>query len=1330
MLVVGPNLIGPNQQYKLTIINNNGNWPKVTVQVLLEGKNFSSTQRVEVTRFQLKSVNFRIPNVPPSSSMKLTIDGTDGFNFHKEVNLEVRSKSISGFIQSDKPVYKPGDMVRFRVIVLDTELKPPANLESIQVTIMDSKGNVVKNWNAAKLFIGVFESDLQVASAQILGSWSISVKVGEEHIVSKTFEVKEYVLSPIDLQVVPSVIPLAEHQGLNLTVAVKDYSGKSLQGLAKVELYVEDRELGQMQEFEMHGLIQKWVPFNNDVEVSDNQQNVRVRVTFIEQDTNHTAVQETEITVYKYPYRVELVKSRPQFRPGFQFKCVLQFRYHDGTPAKDISGRVEVEELGYEKEATTDDEGLIKLELLVNESIEQFDIMFVDYDFLFIETVRKVPTTSNIFINLELKSNYTKQTEPIDLEVTCNERMAFFVYYVVTKGKIVDCRLIKTGKANKHRITINASENMFPTAKIIVATVDKNDKLVWDSLDVDFAQHANHLDIIVEKNVFKLGDETEFILRGRPGSYVGLAAYDMNLLDVSKHHGINVKDMEEMYNRFHVIHPNELDSFSSTGLFFSIDSYTVLGLRSTVAPFGYYSNQPETKSIPNRSSFMDTWLWKHVTIGSTRTHKLNEMLPKMSATWCLTGFTIHPKYGLGIGNPIQIRTISQFYIEENLPQSIIRGEETVLQVTIFNNLRDEHIVNVTLHNVAKEMEFVGRPETDESYTKSVSVPPNIGVPVSFLVKARKLGEMTIQIKLTTMNGLEMDALEKVVRVMPEYLVFNKTLPSIFKVRFGESYSMTHRMDITNISGNNSHKMWFKLYLIENPENLLPTPKESTESNMIDFMISIAVLEYLEATDSSEMLVKKDFLEMVTIGYQTFMKFRQSSGAFSNSDSSNSKGNVFMTVLAVQTLSLASKYIWEADVNMVYKASDWLVSRQHSSGRFDEVGEITYPVLQDESRNGVALTSYVMIAFLENSFIIRNDNTKRTIDMGINYVAALLPTITDPYDLSLATYALLLYNHTAKDTAFMKLFGMSEFVNNGTERYWPRVSASIATTAYGLLCFAEADSYFDSIGIMRWLEKQRETPDSLAHAHATFVGLQALAKIWRASHGTDFTVRVIENSRFKTYKIPSSELEQKYEHMLNDDSKMIQVDILGRGSGMYEIVCAYTVDIKHINNCFKLKLEVDFTNSNYRLNLKVCTNFETSLLFNRSNMAIVEVNFPSGFVADKNSIENLSNGNPIMNVEQRYKNTTLMVYYASIGPEESCFKVTANRLLKVAFQRESYVLVHDAYHPGQLRNMMHHTMSPACLPALCRLYLAIECQIHKALAVSSRTLWAVTGFVRA
>lgn len=93
--------------------------------------------------------------------------------------------------------------------------------------------------------------------------------------------------------------------------------------------------------------------------------------------SDRTIYKEQRITIYKLPYRVELVKEQPEFRAKVPYDCQLRVRYQDGTPAKGAAFEVKVEgayttdrRVAY----TSDAAGVIKLTLQPEASSESIDI--------------------------------------------------------------------------------------------------------------------------------------------------------------------------------------------------------------------------------------------------------------------------------------------------------------------------------------------------------------------------------------------------------------------------------------------------------------------------------------------------------------------------------------------------------------------------------------------------------------------------------------------------------------------------------------------------------------------------------------------------------------------------------------------------------------------------------------------------------------------------------------------------------------------------------------------------------------------------------------------
>lgn len=102
-----------------------------------------------------------------------------------------------------------------------------------------------------------------------------------------------------------------------------------------------------------------------------------------------------------------------------------------------------------------------------------------------------------------------------------------------------------------------------------------------------------------------------------------------------------------------------------------------------------------------------------------------------------------------------------------------------------------------------------------------------------------------------------------------------------------------------------------------------------------------------------------------------------------------------------------------------------------------------------------------------------------------------------------------------------------------------------------------------------------------------------------------------------------------------------------------------------------------SNSDY-LHLTVCTSFVPSGGITESNMAVMEVSFPSGVVADPERIPSLESSKGVKKVETKNGDTIVVVYIDRLGTQELCFAVDGYRTHKVANQKPSPVIIYDYY----------------------------------------------------
>lgn len=87
-----------------------------------------------------ESITIPIGDISLDRNYKFVAKGISGVTLDKEAHLNIQTKTKSIFIQTDKAIYKPSDTIKFRVLVLDSELKAAAiNNNELQICFTVSR---------------------------------------------------------------------------------------------------------------------------------------------------------------------------------------------------------------------------------------------------------------------------------------------------------------------------------------------------------------------------------------------------------------------------------------------------------------------------------------------------------------------------------------------------------------------------------------------------------------------------------------------------------------------------------------------------------------------------------------------------------------------------------------------------------------------------------------------------------------------------------------------------------------------------------------------------------------------------------------------------------------------------------------------------------------------------------------------------------------------------------------------------------------------------------------------------------------------------------------
>lgn len=133
--IVAPEVIRPNSEYHVAVSLHESSTP-CEIRVGIEGtaNRYENFRDVNLQPYTSQLLRFSTGYMEPGQ-YRLNAEGLSGIDFRNEKPLSLVLKNASIFVQTDKAIYKPGDVVNFRILVLDLNMKPVPSLEPINIFI-------------------------------------------------------------------------------------------------------------------------------------------------------------------------------------------------------------------------------------------------------------------------------------------------------------------------------------------------------------------------------------------------------------------------------------------------------------------------------------------------------------------------------------------------------------------------------------------------------------------------------------------------------------------------------------------------------------------------------------------------------------------------------------------------------------------------------------------------------------------------------------------------------------------------------------------------------------------------------------------------------------------------------------------------------------------------------------------------------------------------------------------------------------------------------------------------------------------------------------------
>ncbi|XP_051813504.1 alpha-2-macroglobulin-like [Acanthochromis polyacanthus] len=206
----------------------------MTVTLLSERENTTLFQRTSSADFHECS-QFTTPAVlnEEVQNVEVKVQG-DTFNSREVKKVLIKAYKPVTFVQTDKPIYLPGQTVHFRVVTLDTKLRSVDQRYNI-IEIEDPHKNRIGQWLNEASDGKILQLSYSLNSEAREGSYQVIVFIGEE-IIRHTFKVEKYVLPKFDITLNLSEEISVGDQEINATACAKYTFGQPVRGSVSVKM--------------------------------------------------------------------------------------------------------------------------------------------------------------------------------------------------------------------------------------------------------------------------------------------------------------------------------------------------------------------------------------------------------------------------------------------------------------------------------------------------------------------------------------------------------------------------------------------------------------------------------------------------------------------------------------------------------------------------------------------------------------------------------------------------------------------------------------------------------------------------------------------------------------------------------------------------------------------------------------------------------------------------------------------------------------------------------------------------------------------------------------
>uniref|UniRef100_A0A5F9DH12 Pregnancy zone protein n=1 Tax=Oryctolagus cuniculus TaxID=9986 RepID=A0A5F9DH12_RABIT len=664
-------------------------------------------------------------------------------HFIKRKPMTITQAENIVFVQTDKPIYKPGQTVRFRIVSVDVNFHPVNETVSL---ITNPKKNRIFQWESLKLQGGLTQLSFPLSVEPILGHYKIIVTPQSGKRIEHSFEVKEYVLPKFEVQVkMPKIIGFLDEEFVVTACGSYTY-GKPVPGLVTINICRKYLQYGSMchnkypqsicEEFSQQvynkGCFTKVVK-TKIFQLRQNRydMNIQVEAKVREEGTGLelTGYGSSEIT--NNLSKLKFTKVKSHYRHGIPFLGQVLLVDEKEKPIPNKTVFVSVDAHAHQLSFTTNERGLADISIdTTSFTTSTISVTYkwnsYCFDSWWLEELHTpaqhvaapVFSPSNSYVQLDLVGTVAcGQTQEIRAHYILNgqilkdEKELTFYYLikargVISKSGIHVLSITQGNMTGVFSFSFRVEPDIAPTAHLVVYAVLPDGEIVADTekLEIEdcFANKV-HLSFLSAQSL--PASDAHLKVTASPLSLCALRAVDQSvllmkpetelsprsiytLLPVKSVFGVGSggsegEDGERCVSAEDIIHNGLIYMPKQILNADDVDSIFKVVLPSKIDQlwFGLKMRRVHSSLFPFPS----------LSGGSELAVKVPDTITEWKANaLCLSGST-----GLGLSPIVSLNVFQPFFLELTLPYSVVRGEAFTLKATVFNYL--SYCIRVKVH---------------------------------------------------------------------------------------------------------------------------------------------------------------------------------------------------------------------------------------------------------------------------------------------------------------------------------------------------------------------------------------------------------------------------------------------------------------------------------------------------------------------------------------------------------------------------------------------------------------------------------------------------------